>query len=98
MLRTLLQAAAAGIAACVLLIAVFIAQGMYMTYTYVPDLSEAYESVDDLQHKTAFGGIASPSNGALIGPLAAAFLAGAVLFGGCKILYIKLKKRSMKMK
>lgn len=41
-------------------IVVQIIQGMFLTANYVPDIVEKYESVDDLQHKIAFGVIYSP--------------------------------------
>lgn len=30
-------------------------RGMYLTYNYVPDITESYNSVDYLQHKVSFG-------------------------------------------
>lgn len=94
MKKTLLQAALAGIAAVVLQIALQAAYGMYMTAAYVPDIVNAYEAVDYLEHKTSFGLIAEPSSilGASMQPLTA-FAAGALLFIACKSLYTRMKRR-----
>lgn len=32
-----------------------ILRGMYLTFNYVPDIIESYDSVDYLQHKVSFG-------------------------------------------
>lgn len=37
-----------------------ILQGLYLTMNYVPDIVEAYESADYLQHKVTFGFVSSP--------------------------------------
>lgn len=94
MKKTLLQAALAGIAAAVLPIAYQVVYGMYMTAAYVPDIANAYESVDNLERKTLFGftaGLASDFGWA-IQPLTW-FAIGALLFIAVKSLYSRIKGR-----
>ncbi|WP_426453383.1 hypothetical protein ACP26L_14135 [Paenibacillus sp. S-38] len=38
-----------------LFIAGSVLYGMYLTYTYVPDIVEAYSSVEYMEHKVSFG-------------------------------------------
>ncbi len=43
------------------IVLVQVASGMYMTYRYVPDIVEQYETVDYLQHKVSFGFPSDPT-------------------------------------
>ncbi|GBF77621.1 hypothetical protein PA598K_06178 [Paenibacillus sp. 598K] len=56
--------------------------GMIQTETYVPDILQAYESVDYLQHKVAFGEVSTgPPWPLYAAGAAAAIVLGAVYYG-----------------
>lgn len=59
--RVALEAVGAGtLAATGLVVGGFIITGMVQTKAYVPDIIQAYESVDYLQQKVSFGRAGSP--------------------------------------
>jgi len=60
MRTSIVQSLLAGVIIAVVYYVVQVVRGMYLTKEYVPDLINAYESVDYLQQQTSFGTISSP--------------------------------------
>lgn len=60
MRKSIVQSLLAGVIIAVVYYMVQVVRGMYLTKEYVPDLINAYESVDYLQQQTAIGTISSP--------------------------------------
>ncbi|MBD2867728.1 hypothetical protein [Paenibacillus arenilitoris] len=87
--RILMEAIAAALLAAVVLIALQIASGIYLTATHVPDIIESYEQVDYLQQEMSFGGSAG---GPWLYP-AAAFVAVGLIYYGIRTFFAARRNR-----
>jgi menaquinol-cytochrome c reductase cytochrome b subunit len=87
MRKSIVQSLLAGVIIAVVYYTVQVAWGMYLTKEYVPDLVNAYESVDYLQRQTAIGTISSPVWSVL--EAAGLILLGAAVFYIGKTLWRK---------
>ncbi|MEW4429637.1 MULTISPECIES: hypothetical protein [Paenibacillus] len=70
-----------------------VAQGMWMTATYVPEMSHSYSSVANLQSQVRFGAVVRWDAG-LIFLYAAGFILFAAAYYGIRSGLLKRKQRS----
>lgn len=92
MIRTILQSLLAGAALAVIYLAVQIGQGVYMTIKYVPDIAEAYNTVEPAASEVSFGRVESPNQEVYM--FIFIVLAGSVLFILGKLGYRRYLKKS----
>lgn len=70
-----------------------VAQGMWMTATYVPDMSQSYSSATNLQTQVAFGAIVR-WDATLVILCAAGFILFAAAYYRIRLGLLKRKQRS----
>lgn len=89
--RYVIEAILIGAASSVILTSIIMAlMGMFLTANYVPDVIQAYETVDFLQSEVSFGKTNST--------LGLEYIIGAVLFVLLGALYYKLRTRKLTVK
>ncbi|WP_281884912.1 hypothetical protein [Paenibacillus sp. YYML68] len=91
MKRTLKQAVIFSTVMVVLYYAAVIGWSYYTTRQYVPDIVNAYESVDHMQQKVAFGVVGRPLDSLVLVLLQLA--GGMFVFIAGKLLVLKLRSR-----
>ena len=74
--RYVIEALSFGLIVYALYIGTSIVSGWMLTRSYVPDITERYESVEELEHKVSFGVIFEPNWLTLVG----SFVLLAVLY------------------
>lgn len=90
MMKTIIRALLSGVAFVIVYFAFQIAYGVYLTAAYVPDIISAYESVDHVQHKAAFGTVGSPLG---IGfEIAGMMLLGAMVYYAYRLVRSRIKR------
>ncbi|MEK4248208.1 hypothetical protein [Paenibacillus sp. FSL W7-1287] len=80
MKRPLFRALTVGIIFVITYYAIQVFRGIYLTYKYVPDIIESYDSVNYLQHKVSFG-VSVDSMRVLIEILGLLLLGASIYFG-----------------
>ncbi|MBD0384459.1 hypothetical protein [Paenibacillus sedimenti] len=92
MKRTIIQSIIFSIIFTVLYFGVQVGLGAYQTLNYVPDIINAYQPVDNLEHKVAFGYTTRPFG--IIGEITISVLIGMSIFILGKLVYKKFIRKS----